>query len=161
MNSNHFGPGCSVADSNDEDGHDASVDDPVQPNGPGGPDAPRAPVEAHVVDESASQASETSVVAEDLPPVVSRLVVEIRSDGRKTMARGAIEDVATGQRVAISADARSLVELSGMLVQSLGQTVGSVLPRLGRQGEAPRPVQRLRSAAKSARRLLGRRRRRH
>lgn len=98
---------------------------------------------------------------QDLPPVVSRLVVEIRSDGRKTMARGAIEDVQTGQRVAISADARSLVELSGMLVQSLGQTVGSVLPRLGRDADTPRPAKRLRSAAKTARRLLGRRRRRH
>jgi hypothetical protein len=34
-------------------------------------------------------------------PVVARMVVEIRSDGTRTIARGALEDRASGQRVAI------------------------------------------------------------
>jgi hypothetical protein len=39
----------------------------------------------------------------DEPPVVARLVVEIRSDGTRTIARGAIEDAQRGERVAIEA----------------------------------------------------------
>lgn len=127
-------------------------DDPDEPSGPSDPSDP---IEAEVVDIQEAQAQDVEV--DDLPPVVSRLVVEIRSDGRKTMARGAIEDVATGQTVAISADARSLVELSSMLVQSLGQTVGSVVPRLGQRRDGERRGKRLLSAAKTARRLLKRR----
>ncbi|MCA9656618.1 MAG: hypothetical protein H6712_05545 [Myxococcales bacterium] len=42
-----------------------------------------------------------AVEAEDLP-VVARLVVEIRSDGRRTVARGAMEDP-EGHRVAVEA----------------------------------------------------------
>src|SRR5690349_12579849 len=38
------------------------------------------------------------------PPVVARLVVEIRSDGSHTIARGAAEDVSTGERVSIQAE---------------------------------------------------------
>ena len=37
------------------------------------------------------------------PPVVARLVIEIRSDGTRTIARGAAEDVALGERVQIEA----------------------------------------------------------
>ena len=38
------------------------------------------------------------------PPVIARLVVELRSDGRRTIARGALEDVELGQRVAVEAE---------------------------------------------------------
>ena len=37
------------------------------------------------------------------PPVVARLIVEIRSDGSRTIARGAVEDVLTGQRTTVEA----------------------------------------------------------
>jgi hypothetical protein len=37
------------------------------------------------------------------PPVVARLVVEIRSDGSHTVARGAAEDAVTGERVTVEA----------------------------------------------------------
>ena len=37
------------------------------------------------------------------PPVVARLVVEIRSDGLHTIARGAAEDAITGERVSVEA----------------------------------------------------------
>src|SRR5258708_37049004 len=59
------------------------------------------------------------------PPIVARLVVEIRSDGTRTIARGAIEDVASGQRTAIEARGDSPIQLAIALARSLTQ-----LPRL-------------------------------
>ena len=61
----------------------------------------------------------------DEPPVVARLVVEIRSDGSRTIARGAIEDAQQGQRVAIEARGDSPLQLAIALARSLTQ-----LPRL-------------------------------
>jgi hypothetical protein len=61
------------------------------------------------------------------PPVVARLVVEIRSDGRRTIARGALEDAASGQGVAIEARGNSPVQLA----LSLARTMLSI-PALGR-----------------------------
>jgi len=60
------------------------------------------------------------------PPVVARLVVEIRSDGSRTIARGALEDVVGGQRTAIEARGDSPIQLAIALARSLTQ-----LPRLG------------------------------
>ncbi len=65
---------------------------------------------------------------EDLP-VVARLVVEIRSDGRRTVARGGLEDVASGQRVAIDARGDSPAQLALALARSMLQ-----LPRLAARG---------------------------
>ncbi len=59
------------------------------------------------------------------PPVVARLIVEIRSDGSRTIARGALEDVASGQRTAIEARGDSPLQLAFALARSLTQ-----LPRL-------------------------------
>lgn len=74
------------------------------------------------------------------PPVVARLIVEIRSDGSRTIARGAVEDTASGQRTTIEARGDSPIQLAIALARSLTQ-----LPRL---------------TARSifSRRLLGRRR---
>jgi len=63
------------------------------------------------------------------PPVVARMIVEIRSDGSRTIARGALEDVATGQRTAIEAQGGTPVQLAFALARSLGQ-----LPRLALRG---------------------------
>jgi hypothetical protein len=60
------------------------------------------------------------------PPVVARLIVEIRSDGSRTIARGAIEDVASGQRTTIEARGDSPIQLAIALARSLTQ-----LPRMG------------------------------
>jgi hypothetical protein len=60
------------------------------------------------------------------PPVVARLVVEIRSDGSRTIARGALEDVVGGQRTSIEARGDSPIQLAIALARSLTQ-----LPRLG------------------------------
>lgn len=61
------------------------------------------------------------VVESKEPPVVARLVVEIRSDGSRTVARGAIEDVATGQRVMIDAQGTSPIQLAFALMKSITQ----------------------------------------
>ena len=60
------------------------------------------------------------------PPVVARLVVEIRSDGSRTIARGAVEDVANGQRTTLEARGDSPIQLAIALARALTQ-----LPRLG------------------------------
>lgn len=73
------------------------------------------------------------------PPVVARLVVEIRSDGSRTIARGAIEDVVSGQRTAVEARGDSPLQLALALARSLTQ-----LPRI--------------SARSAIRGLLGKRR---
>jgi hypothetical protein len=73
------------------------------------------------------------------PPVVARLIVEIRSDGSRTIARGAIEDTASGQRTSIEARGDSPLQLALALARSITQ-----LPRL--------------AAQKGLRGLLGRRR---
>ena len=75
------------------------------------------------------------------PPVVARLVVEIRSDGSRTIARGAMEDVASGQRTTLEARGDSPLQLAIALARSLTQ-----LPRL--------------SARSAIRGLLGKRRER-
>lgn len=75
------------------------------------------------------------------PPVVARLVVEIRSDGSRTIARGAVEDTASGQRTQVEAHGTSPFQLALALARSLTQ-----LPRL--------------TARSAVRGLLGRRRNR-
>jgi hypothetical protein len=59
------------------------------------------------------------------PPVVARLIVEIRSDGSRTIARGALEDAIGGQRTAVEAHGDSPLQLAIALARSLTQ-----LPRL-------------------------------
>jgi hypothetical protein len=73
------------------------------------------------------------------PPVVARLVVEIRSDGSRTIARGAVEDVVNGQRTTLEARGDSPIQLAIALARALTQ-----LPRL--------------SARSAVRGLLGRKR---
>lgn len=65
----------------------------------------------------------TAIEAEaDLPPVVARMVVEIRSDGTRTVARGALEDLQTGERVSLQANAQSPVALAQELTKALFKT---------------------------------------
>ena len=66
--------------------------------------------------------------------MVARLVVEIRSDGSRTIARGAIEDVASGQRTAIEARGTSPLQLALSLAKSMTQLPGmAVRGLLGRR----------------------------
>jgi hypothetical protein len=76
------------------------------------------------------------------PPVVARLMIEIRSDGSRTIARGALEDLLTSQKVGIEARGDSPLSLAMSLARSL-----TTLPSLAR------------SARSTVRALLPRRRR--
>jgi hypothetical protein len=60
------------------------------------------------------------------PPVVARLVVEIRSDGTRTIARGAMEDVQRGEHVAIEARGDSPIQLAIALARALTQLPGAI-----------------------------------
>lgn len=55
---------------------------------------------------------------EDLP-VVARLVVEVRSNGTRTIARGAMEDAGSGLKAAIEASGSSPLELALGLAKSI------------------------------------------
>ena len=52
-------------------------------------------------------------------PVVARLMVEIRSDGSRTIARGAMEDVLSGDKVAIEARGSTPMSLALGLAKSM------------------------------------------
>lgn len=54
-------------------------------------------------------------------PIVARLVVEIRSDGKRTIARGAMEDSLSGEKVAIEARGSSPMSLALGLARSMMQ----------------------------------------
>jgi hypothetical protein len=75
----------------------------------------------------------TSEVAEapPEPPVVARLVVEIRSDGSRTIARGAMEDVTSGERVAVEARGDSPMSLALQLAKAMfkGPTLAARIAR--------------------------------
>ncbi len=84
----------------------------------------------------------TSTLADEaeLPPVVARMVVELRSDGTRTIARGAIEDLNSGERVAVRADASTPLALANELAKSLlktpllaRETLKAVLPAFVRR----------------------------
>jgi hypothetical protein len=70
------------------------------------------------------------------PPVVARFMVEIRSDGSRTIARGALEDVANGESAAIEARGSTPAMLAASLLKSLlsSPLLGKVLDRRRRLG---------------------------
>jgi hypothetical protein len=77
-------------------------------------DEPRAPLVP--VSPGAAPADEDA----DLP-VVARMVVEIRSDGSRTIARGAAEDGATGEKVALRVEGTTPLALALSLVKTMTQ----------------------------------------
>ncbi len=68
-----------------------------------------------------------SKALQEEPPVVARLVVEIRSDGTRTIARGAVEDAQHGEKVAIEAHGTSPLQLAIALARSLTQVPRAIL----------------------------------
>jgi len=60
-----------------------------------------------------------AIAPEDELPVVARLVVEIRSDGTRTVARGAMHDVESGQAVAVELASGSPWQMAQSLVKAL------------------------------------------
>jgi hypothetical protein len=74
-------------------------------------------VQAELVKDEAAAKKEMEHL--DEPPVVARLVIEIRSDGRRTIARGAAEDVLLGEKVAVHAEGTTPLALALSLAKSL------------------------------------------
>lgn len=66
-----------------------------------------------------AQRAPDAIAAEEELPVVARLVVELRSDGVRTIARGAMVDAASGEQVGVEIRAGSVLELAGSLAKSL------------------------------------------
>lgn len=71
--------------------------------------------------------SSDSLVADEELPVVARLVVEIRSDGTRTIARGAAEDATSGEKVALRLEGSTPLALALSLMKSVAD-----LPSLAR-----------------------------
>ncbi|MBX7082837.1 MAG: hypothetical protein K1X88_26765 [Nannocystaceae bacterium] len=78
-----------------------------------------------------------ALVADEDLPVVARLAIEIRSDGSRTVARGAMVDAASGTEAAIRVEAGSLVELAAKLpavmAQAMAHTVAQAARDVGRR----------------------------
>ena len=87
---------------------------------------------------SAPHASSAPLATDDELPVVARMVIEIRSDGRRTVARGAIQDTAGGEHVAIDARGSSPMELAGTLAKSIFAIPRSARQSLRAQASVPR-----------------------
>jgi hypothetical protein len=78
------------------------------------------------LDDARSQAlartnASSPVARGEEPPVVARLMVEIRSDGTRTIARGAVEDIASGERVAVEAHGTTPAQLAASLARTVFQ----------------------------------------
>jgi hypothetical protein len=82
------------------------------------------------------QRQATPLAVDQEPPVVARFMVEIRSDGTRSIARGALDDVANGESAAIEARGSTPAMLAASLLKSLLATplLGKVISRrrLGR-----------------------------
>ena len=57
--------------------------------------------------------------SEGEPPVVAQLMIEIRSDGSRTIARGALNDLRTQESARIHAEGRTPADLMLSLASSL------------------------------------------
>jgi hypothetical protein len=62
-------------------------------------------------------------------PIVARMVVEIRSDGTRTIARGALDDRVSGQQVAVELTPTSPWEMAKALAKLLLATPRSAVRR--------------------------------
>ncbi len=121
--------------------------------------------------DSASSSALSGAAPE--PPVVARLVIEIRSDGTRTVARGALEDTTLGERVTVEAHGTTPLALAAklsrsllttpLLARQLSKAAGGMPLRALRQGgnaatQEPRPGDQTRrgAAVRALRALLGR-----
>lgn len=112
----------------------------------------KEPIRGEIVDPG-----EEPIAPVDELPVVARLVVEIRSDGRRTIARGAMEDIKSGQKVAIEAKGSSPLELALALAKTM--LAAPALVRTAAQALLPERAGRKRQARSGWGRWRRRRRR--
>ena len=67
----------------------------------------------------ATPEAKRAIARAEEPPVVARMVIEIRSDGTHTIARGAAEDAATGEKVAIEIAGTTPLQLALSLMKTM------------------------------------------
>lgn len=79
------------------------------------------------VPEGRSAGGERAIARDDEPPVVARMVIEIRSDGTRTIARGAAEDASSGEKVAIEVAGSTPLQLALSLMKTM-----ATMPALAR-----------------------------
>jgi len=119
-------------------------------------------VDDHDVESLAESEPSAPTPEEPLPPVVTRLVVEIRSDGTRTIARGALEDAESGQDVAVAIEADTPAALLVKLTRTLATLPSMIrgtrahLPEATPEATRPRRPS-IREAGARLRRRLGRR----
>jgi len=88
-------------------------------------------------EQGVAQRAPDAIASEEELPVVARLVVELRSDGTRTIARGAMVDAESGQQVGVEIRAGSLLELAGSLTKSLASLPMMLLKARLRRGRTP------------------------
>jgi len=103
------------------------------------PDAPPGP-EARAAGEAPDAGEVVRADPDDELPVVARLVIEIRSDGSRTVARGALEQAELGERVGVEARGGSPAALAADLLRAIvSLPLHSTLSRwTGRDGQGPK-----------------------
>lgn len=67
----------------------------------------------------ATPETKKAIAKDEEPPVVARMVIEIRSDGTRTIARGAAEDALTGEKVAIEVAGSTPLQLALSLMKTM------------------------------------------
>jgi hypothetical protein len=70
-------------------------------------------------DRLAQSSNERALTSDEEPPVVARMVIEIRSDGTRTIARGAAEDAQTGEKVAIEVMGSTPLQLALSMMKTM------------------------------------------
>jgi hypothetical protein len=82
------------------------------------------------------------------PPVVAQLMIEIRSDGSHTIARGALHDLRSKESAHVHAEGQTPAQLVASLLGSLlslpGSTFEKFRPQQIKSDEAPEPLPRSR-----------------
>jgi hypothetical protein len=73
----------------------------------------------------------------DEPPVVAQLMVEIRSDGSRTIARGALNDLRTGETAQVHAEGKTPGDLMISLAGSLLALPASISQAIFRRSGVP------------------------
>lgn len=71
------------------------------------------------VRDALTRRSGADLAEDDEPPVVAQLMIEIRSDGSRTIARGALNDLRTNESARIHAEGRTPADLMLSLASSL------------------------------------------
>ena len=80
--------------------------------------------------------SQVGAPAEE-PPVVAQLMIEIRSDGSRTIARGALNDLRSGESAQVLAEGRTPRDLMMSLAGSLLSLPASISQSIFRRDKTP------------------------